>query len=132
LPTSTAPGGAWRPRTNRTNDYLLNREVQRTSRFFGVPGISAQDAAVQESMGAIANRSIEHLGSSDSAVIRVRRLWLQAVRDHQNGQAPLGVNRPDTYRVRATGFVIEKNVDWTTAADEWITGQPGSTAPLFT
>jgi phthalate 4,5-dioxygenase len=132
LPTSTAPGGAWRPRTNRTNDYLLNREVQRTSRFFGVPGISAQDAAVQESMGAIANRSIEHLGSSDSAVIRVRRLWLQAVRDHQNGQAPLGVNRPDTYHVRATGFVIEKNVDWTTAADEWITGQPGSTAPLFT
>jgi phthalate 4,5-dioxygenase len=83
-------------------------------------------------MGAIANRSIEHLGSSDSAVARVRRLWLQAVRDEQNGHAPLGVNRPETYRLRATGFVTDKDTDWTTAAADWITGQPGATAPLFT
>ena len=62
-------------------------------------------------MGAIADRSKEHLGSSDSAVIRVRRLWLQAIKDQHNGVAPLGVDRPVTYRVRATGFVIDK--EWT-------------------
>jgi phthalate 4,5-dioxygenase len=131
LPATTAPGGAWRPLANRTNDFLLDREVQRTKRFFGVPGISAQDAAVQESMGAIADRSKERLGSSDSAVIRVRRLWLQAIQDQQNGAAPLGIERPETYRVRATGFVIDREMDWTAAAAEWITAQPGSTAPLF-
>jgi nitrite reductase/ring-hydroxylating ferredoxin subunit len=132
LAASTAPGGAWRPMANRSNEYLLDRTVQRTQRFFGVPGISGQDAAVQESMGAIADRSLEHLGSSDSAVIRVRRLWLQAIHDVQLGLMPLGVDRPESYRVRATGFVIDKEQDWTTAADDWITAQPGATAPQFT
>jgi nitrite reductase/ring-hydroxylating ferredoxin subunit len=132
LPATTAPGGAWRPAANRTNDFLFDRAAHRKERFFGVPGISAQDAAVQESMGAIADRSREHLGSSDSAVIRVRRLWLQAIEDQHHGVAPLGVDRPHTYRVRATGFVIDRAMDWTAAARDWITAQPGSTAPLFT
>jgi phthalate 4,5-dioxygenase oxygenase subunit len=128
MPATSAPGGAWRPLANRANDYLLDREVQRTRRFFGVPGISGQDAAVQESMGRVADRSIEHLGSSDSAVIRVRRLWLAAL----GSPAPLGVDTPHSYRVRATGFVIDKDDDWTLAANDWITAQPGSGAPLLT
>lgn len=128
LPATSAPGGAWRPIANRANDYLLDREVQRTKRFFGVPGISPQDAAVQESMGPIVDRSIEHLGSSDSAVIRVRRLWLSAVQD----AAPLGVAAPETYRVRAAGFVIGRDDDWTTAAEDWVTGKPGATSPVLT
>jgi nitrite reductase/ring-hydroxylating ferredoxin subunit len=132
LPATTAPGGAWRPAANRTNDFLLDREVQRTRRFFGVPGISGQDAAVQESMGAIADRSKERLGSSDSAVIQVRRLWLQAISDRHNREEPLGVECPEMYRVRASGFVIGRDMDWTAAASDWITAQPGSTAPLFT
>jgi phthalate 4,5-dioxygenase len=128
LPFISAPGGAWRPIANRTNDYLLDREVQRTKRFFGVPGISPQDAAVQESMGSIADRSIEHLGSSDSAVIRVRRLWLSAVQD---GGLPLGVAAPETYRVRAAGFVIGREEDWTAAAADWVTGKPDATSPVL-
>ena len=127
-PATSAPGGAWQPIANRANDYLLDREVQRTRRFFGVPGISPQDAAVQESMGPIADRSIEHLGSSDSAVIRVRRLWLNAVETN----VPLGVDAPESYRVRAAGFVIPSDDDWTTTAVDWVTGQPGARAPLVT
>jgi nitrite reductase/ring-hydroxylating ferredoxin subunit len=131
LPATSAPGGAWRPLANRTNDYLLDREAQRTRRFCGVPGLSAQDAAVQESMGRIVDRSSEHLGSSDSAVIRVRRLWLSAVQECQNGVTPLGVDAPRSYRVRPTAFVINSDQDWTVAADDWISARPGSAAPLF-
>ena len=128
LPFSSAPGGGWRPLANRANEYLLDRDVQRTRRFFGVPGISPQDAAIQESMGRIADRSIEHLGSSDSALIRVRRLWLSAVQDVG---LPLGVTTPESYRVRAAGFVIGRDDDWTTAAEDWVTGQPSATAPVL-
>src|SRR6476660_2966532 len=109
---------------------MLDRDVQRTKRFFGVPGISAQDAAVQESMGRIAARSIEHLGSSDSAVIRVRRMWLAAVDDRAHDLTPVGVDAPEHYRVRAANFVISSEADWTHAANDWITGQPGSAAPV--
>ena len=132
LKATSAPGGAWRPVANRTNDYLLDREVQRTRRFFGVPGISPQDAAVQESMGRIADRTREHLGSSDSAVIRARRLWLSALDETAQGGIPLGVAAPESYRVRATGFVIGSADDWTTAAADWVTGQPGAQSPLLT
>jgi len=128
LPATSAPGGAWRPVARRDNDYLLDREIQRTRRFFGVPGISPQDAAVQESMGPIADRSIEHLGSSDSAVIRTRRLWLSALDE----AIPLGVAAPESYRVRAAGFILGHDEDWTTAAADWVTGQPGATSPVVT
>ncbi|MBV9582119.1 MAG: aromatic ring-hydroxylating dioxygenase subunit alpha, partial [Chloroflexi bacterium] len=130
-PVSTRAGGAWRPLANRDNDYQLDRERQRTHRFFGVPGISGQDAAVQESMGPIADRSNEHLGSSDSAVIRVRRLWLAATVDRDQGRPPLGVKSPESYRVRATGFVLDRDADWVSAANDWITAQPGATAPVL-
>jgi len=129
LPATSAPGGAWRPIAGRDNEYLLDRGVQRTTRFFGVPGISPQDAAVQESMGPIADRSIEHLGSSDSPVIRTRRLWLSAVEDRP---LPLGVAAPESYRVRAADFIIGPEEDWTTAAADWVTGQPGAASPVLT
>jgi hypothetical protein len=83
-------------------------------------------------MGTIADRAIEHLGSSDSAVIRVRRMWLNAVEDAQRHVRPPGVDAPESYRVRATGFVIDAADDWTTAANDWITAQPGAAAPLLT
>ena len=131
LPATSAAGGAWRPIANRANEYCLDREAQRTRQFFGVPGISAQDAAVQESMGAIADRSLEHLGSSDSAVIRVRRLWLSAVQEYAAGGVPLGLTAPEGFRVRAAGLVIGRHDDWTTAATDWVTGQPGAKAPVI-
>jgi phthalate 4,5-dioxygenase oxygenase subunit len=131
LPVTSAPGGAWRSIANRSNDYLLDREIQRTKRFFGVPGISPQDAAVQESMGTSADRSIEHLGSSDSAVIRVRRLWLDAATAGESSELPLGVSAAGSYRVRAAGFLLARDADWTTAAADWVTGQPGATSPVL-
>jgi len=79
-------------------------------------------------MGPIADRSIEHLGSSDSALVRVRRLWLSAVQDRHQ---PLGVAAPESYRVRAAGFVIGQEDDWTTAAADWVNGQPGATSPIL-
>ncbi|MBV9324054.1 MAG: Rieske 2Fe-2S domain-containing protein [Chloroflexi bacterium] len=132
LPTTSAPGGAWRPVANRSNDYLLDRDLQRTRRFFGVPGISPQDAAVQESMGPIADRTDEHLGSSDSALIQVRRLWLNAVDERARGGIPLGIASPHGYRVRATEFVIDAEEDWTSAAADWVTGRPEARSPLLT
>jgi phthalate 4,5-dioxygenase oxygenase subunit len=78
-------------------------------------------------MGPIADRSIEHLGSSDSALIRVRRLWLSAVQDG----LPLGVTAPESYRVRATGFVIGRDEDWTTAAADWVNGRPDAVPPAL-
>jgi hypothetical protein len=103
----------FRGKRNRQNNYLLDRQVQKTETFTGIDGINVQDRAVQESMGSIVDRSKEHLGPADRAVIQARRLLLDAVRAVQTGEAPRGV-APSYYTLRAGEGVIPREADWRT------------------
>ncbi|HLF03885.1 MAG TPA: hypothetical protein VI855_01520, partial [Dehalococcoidia bacterium] len=73
---------------NRSNDWMIDRDVQRTVNYTGIIGVNTQDMAIQETMGAVYDRSKEHLGSADLAVIATRRLLLQAIKDVQEGRDP--------------------------------------------
>jgi hypothetical protein len=103
------PGGFW-PRANRENDYGLDREAQRTSSFTGIDGIGEQDLAVTESMGAIYDRTKEHLGTSDLAIIGARRRLLQAARELQRGVEPYAAHHPEIYHIRPTSAVLPRDV----------------------
>ena len=97
------------------NEYRIDRDVQRTSTFTGIPDFNAQDLMVTESMGPIYDRSQEHLGTSDRAVIRMRRLLLsaaKALRDH--GAPPPGLAEPgrDFRGIRAAEKILEPGEDW--------------------
>jgi 5,5'-dehydrodivanillate O-demethylase len=52
-----------------------------------------QDDAVISSQGAIADRSMEHLGKSDEGVILYRKMLKKAIADVAKGKDPLGVIR---------------------------------------
>ncbi len=78
----------FRHKGNSRNDWLIDRGVQRTKSFTGIEGVNAQDRAVQESMGPIVNRSLEHLGQTDKAVITTRRMLLKAMEIVQDGGTP--------------------------------------------
>jgi len=102
----------------RANDWLIDRQRQRTKTFTGIPGLNTQDLAVQESMGPIIDRSREHLGSTDKAVIQFRKCLLDAARDLQNGIDPPGSDAK-TYRgIRPADLTIPKNVRWQEAAKD--------------
>ena len=63
------------------NDYKIDREAQKSkASYTGIPGIRQQDMAVTETMGTIYDRSHEHLGTSDSMIIRTRRRWIAAAK----------------------------------------------------
>jgi phenylpropionate dioxygenase-like ring-hydroxylating dioxygenase large terminal subunit len=108
----------FRSRQSRRNNYLLDRQVQRTETFTGIDGINVQDRAVQESMGPIVDRSKEHLGPADKAVIQARRLLLDAVRTVRDGGTPRGI-APTYYALTAAEGVLPRTADWRTllAAD---------------
>jgi phenylpropionate dioxygenase-like ring-hydroxylating dioxygenase large terminal subunit len=91
----------WLPVANRENDYLLDRGMQRDVNYTGIWGVNDQDRSMQESMGAIVDRTKENLGASDSAVIVARRLLMGMARDLQKGIEPPIVQDADAYRVRA-------------------------------
>jgi len=101
----------FRARRSRANGYLLDREVQKTESFTGIEGINTQDRAIQESMGRVVDRSREHLGPADKAVIQARRLLLQAVKAVAEGATPAGV-APTYYTLRASEGVVPSDADW--------------------
>jgi phenylpropionate dioxygenase-like ring-hydroxylating dioxygenase large terminal subunit len=97
------------------NDYLIDRDVQKANQgplgYSGIPG-RGQDGAVTESMGVIYQRDNEHLGVTDSGIIRMRRLLLKAtkeLRDH--GTVPPGVDNPDVYKVRSGAAILPNGVN---------------------
>jgi phenylpropionate dioxygenase-like ring-hydroxylating dioxygenase large terminal subunit len=105
---------------SRDNDYRIDRERQRTASFSGLEeSAPVQDAAVQESMGPIVDRSREHLGASDEAIIRVRRRLLEAARALRDGGVePPGIRSPESYRLRGCQLVLPPGADWQEASRE--------------
>jgi phthalate 4,5-dioxygenase len=124
-PLARAYGGL-HPDRARSNDYLLDRQLQRTRQFFGVVGGWAQDAAVQESMGAIYARWQEHLGSSDVGIIAVRRYLIDAAREFVEGHAaPPGAADPHGYCARPAALLLGRDASWADAAKDALKGHPG-------
>ena len=97
---------------NLSNDYLIDREIQRTRTYTGITGTNTQDMALQEGMGSIVDRSKEYLGTSDKAIIGMRQMLLAALDDVEKGGEPKGIE-PDVHRdARAADMVVPDGVDW--------------------
>jgi phthalate 4,5-dioxygenase len=114
LPNTTDWYGRWRLAQNQSNDYQIDREVQRTRSFTGIEGIHVQDQAITESMGEIVDHSHEHLGHSDMMVIQTRRRLIEAAIDlKERGIVPPGVDDPEIYlQVHAGDFLIAEEKDF--------------------
>ena len=119
LPDTSDWLGKFRLVQNRENDYLIDREEQRTRSFTGISGIHQQDQAITESMGQVVDRTREHLGTSDAMVIRTRRRLTNAAKAlRDEAIIPPGVDNPAVYRYRSGGVILPRNVDWLEATQE--------------
>jgi hypothetical protein len=102
-------------RLNKSNDYGIDRQRQKTQSMTGIEGINTQDLALQEGMGAIVDRSKEHLGTTDRAIITLRQVLLQALDTLESGGTPPAID-PATYRnVRSIDRMVENTTDWRVA-----------------
>ena len=119
LPDDGSALGRGRFAARLENDYLIERSRQRESNFSGIEeSPPLQDAAVQESMGPIVDRSREHLGSTDAGIIRVRQRLLEAAVALRDGcSEPPGVADPAAYRRRGCQLVLPRGADWVAAYD---------------
>jgi phthalate 4,5-dioxygenase oxygenase subunit len=118
-PRTSAAFGAWRPIPSLDNDFFQDRSEQRTATFSGISEFWAQDAAPQLSMGPICDREEEHLGSSDLAIIAVRKRLLQSATALQSrDEEPPEVSQPEVYRVRADAVLIPAAQSWVEATEE--------------
>ncbi len=103
--------GTFKLKLNKSNDWGLDREIQRTTNFPGIVGVNTQDMALQETMGAIFDRSQERLGTADTAIIFMRKLLMQAAKDVMEGNDPLGTNGEGS-DVRPAEMILPADVHW--------------------
>jgi phthalate 4,5-dioxygenase oxygenase subunit len=110
------PGKGWARLRVRENDYLQDRNLMKLGNFTGIKGIPAQDMAMWEGMGAIADRTSERLGASDVAIVQWRRLMIEAAKAFAEGAPALGRTEPMVPKASIASFegVVPKTVDWRT------------------
>lgn len=91
LPYVTLPD--YIPKAGRHNNWGFKPEEQVTRTYLGMgeDDINVHDQWACESMGAIQDRTREHLGTTDKLIMANRRVLLKAIETVQAGGVPPGV-----------------------------------------
>ena len=105
------------PTHNRTNDYQVDREMQRRETYTGIKDFGAQDYSIQEGMGIISDRSTEHLGITDRGIIAMRRLLIDSARDLLEGIEPASAHSPEAYSVHGGQTLLPVDAIWEEAEE---------------
>ena len=96
------------------NNYLQDRAAMKAGDFTGIYGIPAQDMAMWESMGPIADRSEDNLGTSDKAIFTFRTMMYRAAQAVDKGEPAIGVgeNRLPHASLMSFQGMVPKGNDW--------------------
>lgn len=95
------------------NDYLIDRQAQKSESFSGIKDFRSQDLMVTESAGPVYDRTREHLGSGDVAVIRFHRQLLAAARGLSEGKPPPALAGDGDFRgIRGAEKILTEDEDW--------------------
>lgn len=99
---------------NLENGYLQDRTAMKNGDFTGIYGIPCQDMAMWESMGKIADRSEDNLGTSDKAIFTFRTQMFRAAQTVQQGGAAIGAARDTVPWSKLMSYqgMVPKGEDW--------------------
>ncbi len=80
----------YKSRRNRSNDWGFDPHEQATQTYTGMGSdVNVHDQWAVESMGRIQDRTREHLGTSDKAIIQYRRILKEEIEKVADGGKPL-------------------------------------------
>jgi hypothetical protein len=89
----------YRPKTGRHNNWGFNAEEQQSRTYLGMgeDDINVHDQWACESMGAIQDRTREHLGTTDKVIMANRRMLQQAIDTVEQGGTAPGIADPSLH-----------------------------------
>jgi hypothetical protein len=88
-----------------------------------IHGFAVQDQALQESMGPLVDRTLERLGTSDTAIIAARRRLLQEIRGLPEHSQPFAATHGDIYWVRSASLLLDRGIAFDEGSKELIKGE---------
>ena len=106
------------PKAGRHNGWGFDPHEQINSTYLGMgeEDINVHDQWAVESMGALQDRTREHLGTTDKAIMANRRMLLKAIDSVQNGGVAPGVANA----AQAAHMTGPDTVDGIAPADQWL------------
>ena len=108
------------PRKNAENNYNYDPREQKFETYTGMGlDINVHDQWAVEGMGPIQDRTQEHLGRSDVAIIRYRRILRQAIADlrsHKLDQLPMKDYATGEIKGPLSNDAITKTSNWEKAS----------------
>ena len=106
------------PIKNKSNNYHYDPAEQASLTYTGMGlDINVHDQWAVEGMGAIQDRTQEHLGRSDVVIIRYRKMLRRAIAALAEGRA---ADLPMHGTARVSDFTGPLTNDAITAADDWL------------
>ncbi len=113
------------PVRNLENDFLIDRELQRSGEIYSGIGIGAMgmngftDQDVMARQTAFTDRTREHLGTLDRKIIVLRRILINAAKNLDRGIEPPAIDPSLPYdRIEWPDKVLLSNEDWTKVGTE--------------
>jgi phthalate 4,5-dioxygenase oxygenase subunit len=97
---------------NADNCWHQDRRAMKEGSWSGMPTSRYEDFAAAVAQGIITDRTVEYLGSSDSAIIRARRLLLDAVARFHRGEPAFGVHKPHHESISPLDVVAPVTENW--------------------
>ncbi len=96
------------PRVGRHNRYGYNEAEQASQTYTGMGfDINVHDQWAVESQGRIADRTREHLGTTDKVIIAYRKLLMRSIKQAQSG-VPNGAQSDEQQRARPCMVLSDK------------------------
>jgi phenylpropionate dioxygenase-like ring-hydroxylating dioxygenase large terminal subunit len=106
-------GATFHQHASEENRWTQDRSRLADGHSTGFKNILYEDLAVIESMGPIADRTREYLGSADAGITRFRRILIESARAASKGEPVTGLDRTLPYnRIRARQAVYPETQDW--------------------
>ena len=96
----------------RENDYGIDRVAQKGISYSGIPEFRSHDCMATETAGPVYDRTREHLGSTDVALIRMHRQLLRAAKGlAEHGEEP-PARTGDFRSIRGAEKILAEGEDW--------------------
>jgi len=127
-PATSEAYGDIRPAAHARNDYRCDWDAHETRKFFGVPGVGVQDKAITESQQPIVDRARERLGKADTAIIRIRKILMDATLALRERGTPPPGTASASFLIRPASVLLPKDGAWVEGARAQLVARPPTAA----
>jgi len=115
--------GTYKRKRNKENDYLIERKTSGANPLATISNEFELALVLEESMGAIVDRTKEQLDPNDIAIMETRRMLMKSAIDLREGTEPPAARNGAAYNVRASSPTLKRDASIDEVADSSIPGR---------